>query len=235
MRSRKFVFWIVLASLGLLAAGMARADDDDDDDRHERRHRHHHHKYKEKFWDGNCKVEREWKGDRYKEERECRGVRAPAAVVVYPPWIVVEQAAPVYVQPPAVPAAGVFRCQSRAVGQVLGGIVGGALGNQIGKGSGRAVATIGGAVAGILIGGNIGSRIDANDQACIGEVLEFAPAGRRVQWQGGPSQYAVVPGQFTQQGPHHCRPYTFEQKTSAGWQRMQGTACRRPDGVWQAV
>lgn len=234
MNGRNFFLGFVVASLGLFAAGTSRADDDDDDDRDERRHRHSK-KHKEKFWDGNCKIEREWKGDRYKEERECRSVRTPTAMVVYPPWIVVEQATPVYVERPAVPSTGVFRCQSRSVGQVLGAIVGGALGNQIGKGNGRTVATIGGAVAGILVGGNIGSRIDSSDQACVGEILEFAPAGHRVQWQGGAGQYAVLPGPFSGQGRGYCRPYTFEQKTALGWQRIQGNACRRTDGVWQAA
>lgn len=49
--------------------------DDDDDDRG-RRHRHDHHQrgeYKEEFWDGRCKVEREWKRNgAYKEKRKCK-------------------------------------------------------------------------------------------------------------------------------------------------------------------
>lgn len=54
-------------------------------------HDHHHHKrdYKEEYWDGQCKVERKWKGNgEYKEKRKCKD-----RPVLY-------QAAPVYVAPP---------------------------------------------------------------------------------------------------------------------------------------
>jgi surface antigen len=107
------------------------------------------------------------------------------------------------------------------------------LGNQIGKGSGRAVATIGGAVAGVLIGGEVGKRLDANDQACVGQVLEFAPTGQRVQWPSHGTQYVVVPGDPSRRSGTYCRPYTVEVQTPTGWQRTQERACRRSDGVWQ--
>ena len=40
-------------------------------------HRHHrYHEGKQEFWDGPCKVEREWKKDgEYKDKRECKGQR----------------------------------------------------------------------------------------------------------------------------------------------------------------
>jgi surface antigen len=202
-----------------------------------------HAERKEEFDDGNCKVERKWeKNGSYKEERKCKDGReqaraqaSPPRAVAYPPWIVMQQGAPVYVQEhrPAVPVAGVSRCNSQRVGQVLGGVVGGVLGNQIGKGDGRTVATIGGAVAGLLIGGEVGRRLDANDQTCVGEVLEFAPAGQRVQWPSHGTQYVVVPGNASRRGDSYCRPYTVEVQTPNGWQRTRERACRRPDGVWQ--
>jgi hypothetical protein len=43
--------------------------------REERRERR---AFKQEFWDGNCKVERKWDGDEYKEERKCKRGRAPA-------------------------------------------------------------------------------------------------------------------------------------------------------------
>ena len=33
---------------------------------------------KQEFWDGNCKVERKWDGDEYKEGRKCKGARRDA-------------------------------------------------------------------------------------------------------------------------------------------------------------
>lgn len=223
----------------LLAFTPAAVADDDEDEGGNGRYRGHERE--EEFWDGNCKIERKWKknGD-YKEKRKCKGSRAPAYVqpaqpaVVYPPWMVVQQGAPVYVEEhrPAVPASGVFQCNSQRVGQVLGGVVGGVLGNQIGKGSGRVVATIGGAVAGVLIGGEVGRRLDANDQACVGQVLEFAPTGQRVQWPSHGTQYVVIPGNASPRGDTYCRPYTLQVQTPSGWQRTQERACRRSDGVW---
>jgi len=229
--------------LALVAIHPARADDDDDDDGD---HHWRHHKHKEEFYDGACKVERKWKHGEYEEKRKCRAqpvvvepapvIVQPAPVVVYPPWMVVQQGAPVYQAAPAVPTQGVLHCESQTVGRVLGGLVGGLLGNQIGHGSGRALAAVGGAVSGVLIGGEIGRRIDAGDQACVGQVLEFAPAGQRVQWASGPQQYAVVPGQVSAgRGGRQCRSYAFEEQTPRGWRRVKETACRRDDGVWIPV
>jgi hypothetical protein len=55
----------------------ARIDHDrDDDDRGRGRPQYRGGEYKEKYHDGACKVEREWKRDgSYKEERECQAAR----------------------------------------------------------------------------------------------------------------------------------------------------------------
>ena len=236
---RTTIFLATLAAF--VAAPLAHADDD-----HGHGHGHGHGKQKEEFWDGNCKVTREWKHDgEYKEKRTCRApervVVVPAPVVpvqpvyVHPPWMVQEQGQYAY-RPQYRPThvVGTHRCNSATVGRVLGGIVGGTLGNQIGRGDGRTLATIGGAVAGVLIGGEVGTRMDAQDQGCVGEVLEVAPVNTRVQWVQGPSNYVVVPGQVQYVQGSYCRPYQLEVKTAHGIQRTNGTACRRPDGVWIA-
>jgi hypothetical protein len=62
---------------------------DDDDHRHYRKHEHRHHAHKQEFWDGQCKVKREWKKNgEYKEKRKCKD-----RPVVY------QQPYPVYVAP----------------------------------------------------------------------------------------------------------------------------------------
>lgn len=272
--------WRSLLASALLLAGLAATALADDD---RRRGRGDH---KEEFWDGPCKVEREWKrnGD-YKEERQCQGGRdryrdrktvfrdgpckverewkkngdykeerkcdddddhgrrhrgrpvVVATAPAYPPWVVVERGEPIYRpgREPAPPRGPVHQCQSEAVGRVIGGIAGAVIGNQVGRDSGaRAATTIGGAVIGVLIGGEIGRRIDADNQACIAQALEFAPAGQRVAWVADGRQYAVVPGRAAPRGATHCRPYEVEVLTDAGWRRSKATACRRPDGVWVA-
>ncbi|MGH6627871.1 MAG: glycine zipper 2TM domain-containing protein [Burkholderiaceae bacterium] len=270
MTPSRLVTLFLLATFG--AAGPALADDD----RGKRR------EYKEEFWDGGCKIEREWKknGD-FKEERKCdggndrypegksefwdgpckverewkknggfkeevkcdgRGHRRGASVApppqgAFPPWVVVESGEPVYHpgHEPAPPHGPIAQCNSEVVGRVIGGIAGAVIGNQVGNGTGRAVATAGGVIAGVLIGGEVGRRIDANNQACIAQALEFAPAGQRVQWPAAGTQYAVVPGQVVTRNGAHCRPYEAEVLTSAGWQKIRGSACRRSDGAWVAA
>ena len=55
--------------------------------------RRHGHEYKEEYWDGNCKVQREIKKNgEYKEKRKCKG---------YPNHYPVRSAAPIYVTPEA--------------------------------------------------------------------------------------------------------------------------------------
>jgi len=242
---RTSILLVALAGVLAAPAAMADRDDHDRDEHHGHGHGWGHEKHREEFWDGNCHVEREFKHGEVRERRTCRTpervVRVlPAPVAVVPaqpvvvlPWIVQEQGQYAYKREyrPA-QVAGTSRCNSDAVGSVLGGMVGGALGHQIGAGNGRTLATIGGAVAGVLVGGDVGRRMDARNQACVGEVLEVAPVGRRVEWTEGPTNYVVVPGQVAYVQGAYCRPYTLEVHTEHGPQKTHGTACRRPDGVW---
>lgn len=203
--------------------------------------KHERYAAKEEYWDGNCKVERKWErnGD-YKEERKCKGgqhreyaYREPEArvVVELPPWFDQHRDEPVY-QPDRRPAPQptATRCNSAQVGRVLGGLIGGVLGHQIGDGRGNTAATIGGAIAGVLIGGEMGKRMDARNQACVAQALEFAPEGQRISWQGeSGEEYAVVPGAIEKRGDSYCRSFTAEVQ---GGGRSDGTACRRADGTW---
>ena len=237
-------FILLAAAAAVLAAPAARADRDDD---HGHGRGHGHGKHKEEYWDGNCKVERKWKHGEYEEKRKCR---APERVVivqprpqvqtvyVYPPWMQRQRDEVVYVpqyQPPQRVVSGASYCNSETVGQVLGGVVGGALGSQIGRGNGRTAATIGGAIAGVLVGGDVGRRMDAGNQACVGQVLEVAPVNHPVQWVEGPQTYVVVPAKAVMRQGTYCRPYTLEVRGPYGTQHTRGTACRRGDGVWVAA
>lgn len=207
--------------------------------------RHRGGEYAEKYWDGPCRVEREWKRDgSYKERIDCRrGARHGHArvVVAEPPWIVVEPSGPVYrpgwEPPPAViaPSEGVFYCNRELIGAAIGSVAGGVIGSQIGQGDGRTAATIGGAIAGALIGGAIGRNLDAQDQACIGRALEFAQRGQRVTWEDrhAGARYAVIPGPIERRADgRYCRGYDTDVMVKGKHQKVHGTACRQPDGVW---
>ena len=137
----------------LLVPLTATASDD------ERRGKREGGEYKEKFRDGNCKVAREWKEGKFKEERECeekderqnypsrRATVRPAPVMVYPPWVLYEQGRPVYRpgrEPQPVSNQEAVYCNSESVGRVIGGVAGAVLGNQVGTGDGRILATVGG-------------------------------------------------------------------------------------------
>jgi len=87
----------------------------------------------------------------------------------------------------------------------------------------------------VLVGGDIGRKMDAGNQACVGQVLEVAPVNHRVQWVEGPSTYVVVPAKAVMRQGGYCRPYTLEVRGPYGTQRSNGTACRRGDGVWVAA
>jgi surface antigen len=195
----------------------------------------HGHESKEEYWDGNCKVERKWKhnGD-YTEERKCKGGHhhGDQVTVVLPPWFRVEAGGAVYDDrwEPAPRPVEAARCNSSQVGSVLGGLIGGVLGHQIGDGRGKTAATIGGAIAGVLIGGEVGKRMDARNQACVAQALEFAPPGQRISWENESGEaYAVVPGEIEKRGDNYCRSFTAEIQGGA---RSDNTACRRADGSW---
>lgn len=79
MTTKPFRAWILLLATALLAAPVPQglADDDDRRRRGDSHARHDGGERKEKFQEGPCKVEREWKKDgEFKEERECHGVFA---------------------------------------------------------------------------------------------------------------------------------------------------------------
>jgi surface antigen len=237
----KPAYLLTALALSLLPAASVFADHDDRDDWEDKRRRHHHHHH-EVFMDGGCKVERTWKrnGD-YKEKRECKSARRPVRVVVskppvvvYPPWF--EQQPPqVYEPPRSSRRQPVYRCDSATGAAILGGILGGVAGHQVGNGSGQTAATIGGAIAGVLIGGEIGKRMDADNQACIGQALEAAPAGGSLNWAASHNpnvRYVVVPGEAERRGDTWCRSYTATIISHGRHEQVRQMACRQPDGVW---
>lgn len=251
--------WVIITATAFLYCfGGGAVADSNKDKSGQGRYGYEKKKGKEEYWDGNCKVERKWKKNGgYKEERKCKGPghgkghgrghgnkhEQPTAVqiVVYlPPWFESTSGEPDYkagwepVPTQQAENQGIFTCNSSKVGNVLGGLIGGVLGNQIGGGSGKKVATIGGVIAGVIIGGEIGRRMDAQNQACIAQVLEFAPPGEAVTWEDpeSHSKYIVQPGEFEKRGDSYCRSFTTEVQSSGQPQRTSNKACRRPDGVW---
>lgn len=128
-------------------------------------------------------------------------------------------------------------CTKQNVGTAVGGALGGYLGSQIGDGSGQLAATAAGVLAGSLIGGSIGESMDELDRIKSNQVLEQAPTGTPTSWQnpdtGG--NYTVTPTRTWQTAEGPCREYTTDAVIGGRSERVYGTACRQPDGQWQAT
>jgi surface antigen len=124
------------------------------------------------------------------------------------------------------------------VGTVTGGVLGGLVGSRFGGGSGQLVAVGAGALLGAYLGGKIGQSMDSADRAKVNSALETNPNGQPAYWrnQSTGADYTVVPVQnVTVNGNRYCREYRTMANIAGKKQQVYGTACRQPDGTWQAV
>jgi surface antigen len=131
-------------------------------------------------------------------------------------------------------------CQSvsnRDVGMATGAVLGGVLGAQVGKGHGRTAAIIVGTLAGAYIGGAIGSSMDRQDRYYANQSLENYRDNQSNTWTNPNSgnQYTVTPTSTYQSNNSYCREYTTEAVIDGRRETIYGTACRQPDGTWQAA
>jgi surface antigen len=121
---------------------------------------------------------------------------------------------------------------------VVGGTAGGVLGSTIGGGAGRAAAVIAGTVLGAVVGGEIGRWMDAVDQACAAQTLEYAGTSRNVEWVNpdNGAVYQITPTEtYRTAEDRYCREYRTEADIGGRKHEVYGTACRQPDGSWQLV
>jgi surface antigen len=138
-------------------------------------------------------------------------------------------------------AAATVACQSSPTredtGMVVGGVIGGALGSQVGKGSGRIVGAVAGTLIGAFIGGSIGRSMDQQDRYRANQALESNPTNQPSSWRNPDSgnQYTVTPTRTYQSAGQDCREYSTEAVIDGRRETVYGTACRQPDGTWQAA
>ena len=124
------------------------------------------------------------------------------------------------------------------VGVISGGVAGGLLGSTIGQGSGKILAIAAGTLAGALIGGAIGKNMDDTDKMKVNQALSNNSVGQPAYWQNEKtgSNYQVIPTKNVSiDGNQYCREYRTIADIGGKKQQMYGTACRQPDGSWQAV
>lgn len=128
------------------------------------------------------------------------------------------------------------RCNRDVVGGLIGAAAGGYAGSHIGEGDGKVAATIGGVVIGAIIGGLIGERMDRQDYACVGQVLEHAEAGKTVHWSQAGTSYAITPARaYRTDGGVYCRPFTVAAAEGGVRRTTREVACRDGEGRWHRV
>jgi len=95
--SRAYSPLLALSTAALLSLAPLAAEADSD--RHEHRHGR---EYKEKYWEGNCRVERKWKRNgEYQEKRKCRDDYHQGYMA--PPQVIMPMAAPaIVITPPPI-------------------------------------------------------------------------------------------------------------------------------------
>lgn len=123
-------------------------------------------------------------------------------------------------------------------GVLTGAVAGGLLGSTIGHGSGQMIAIAAGTMAGAYIGGAIGRNMDQTDRLRMNRALEQNNIGQPAYWHNDESgaNYEVVPTRnVTREGNRYCREYRTVANIGGRKQQVYGTACRQPDGSWQAV
>ena len=136
--------------------------------------------------------------------------------------------------PLLVSAAGCATKQETGV--LTGGVVGGAVGSSVGGGGPGAI--IAGGVIGALIGGAIGSTMDQEDRHQAYHALEHNRTREPYSWRNPDTgnSYTVTPTRaYATNAGQQCREYETDAVIRGRRDRVYGTACRQPDGSWQAV
>jgi surface antigen len=90
----------------------------------------------------------------------------------------------------------------------------------------------------LLIGNAVGAKMDAVDQNCAGNAMEFAPDQRRVLWRNADNglTYTLVATQtFQNERGTYCREYEASTVVAGQRQQAHGVACRQPSGTWAAA
>lgn len=121
------------------------------------------------------------------------------------------------------------------IGAVTGAVVGGAIGSQVGGGRGTTVAIIAGTLAGAYLGSRIGKSMDEKDRMKAAQALETAPTGQPTSWRNPDTgaAYTVTPTRTYQEAGAPCRDFTTKAVIEGKEEKVNGTACRQPDGSWK--
>lgn len=126
------------------------------------------------------------------------------------------------------------------MGMVTGALLGGVVGNHFGGGTGKAVATTAGVFIGGMMGREVGAGLDRYDAhlayGTMSSALEYNQNNVSSSWNNPNTSNGgyVTPTRTYPQNDTYCREYSHVMTVANKKQQVYGTACRQPDGSWEA-
>ena len=130
----------------------------------------------------------------------------------------------------------------QTVGALAGAGAGGLLGAQVGKGGTQLAATAAGTLLGAFLGSEVGKSLDRADTVYARraeyQALEYTPSGYATPWRNPDTGHygSVTPIEtYESAGGTCCREFQHRAQIGGRSRDVHGTACRTPDGQWQAV
>jgi surface antigen len=127
-------------------------------------------------------------------------------------------------------------------GTVIGAVAGGVVGAQFGSGSGAVAGAAVGAALGGIIGNVIGHNMDDGDRLEARNAFVTstrAPVGEVVYWSnvrtGNWGSYRPMRDGHRRYDGMYCREFETQGVIRGRSERVYGTACRRPNGTWEAI
>jgi surface antigen len=136
-------------------------------------------------------------------------------------------------------------CQNtnkETAGTVVGAVAGGVVGAQFGHGAGSVAGAAVGALVGGLFGNAIGRSLDDQDVKEANRAFATAsraPVGRTIYWNnvrtGNWGYYRPVRDGHSRFDGYYCREFVSNAVINGRVERIYGTACRHPNGTWEAI
>ncbi len=132
--------------------------------------------------------------------------------------------------------------QKETAATAIGAVAGGIIGAQFGHGAGRAAGAAIGALFGGLFGKAVGQSLDQEDMKEANRAFVTAtraPVGQTIYWNnartGNWGYYRPIRDGHRRFDGYYCREFVTNATINGQTQRVYGTACRHPNGTWQAI
>lgn len=125
---------------------------------------------------------------------------------------------------------------------VIGAIAGGVIGAQFGHSGGRVVGALVGALFGGILGNAVGKNMDDGDLREANRAFATAsraPVGQTIYWSnsrtGNWGYYRPIRDGHRRFDGLYCREFVTNATINGRTERIYGTACRHPNGTWEAL